>query len=89
MYSPHQRHANGDETFFQAHAENASALLDCERETNKQLHQELLEKLRTENLRRIQEDKWIYQENSNTNKDAYAYASYNHLAHQNAAKRHD
>jgi hypothetical protein len=66
MYSPHQSHANGDEGFFQAHADNISALLECERETNKQMHQELLEKLRTENLRRIEEEKWIYQENNNS-----------------------
>ena len=62
VYSPVHHHPNGDETFFQAHAENLSALLECERETNKQLHQELLDKLRADNLKRIQEDKWMYQE---------------------------
>ena len=63
VYSPHHRHPNGgDESFFQAHAENISALLECERETNKHMNQELLEKLRTENLRRIEEDNWMYEE---------------------------
>ena len=65
MYSPHQRHANGDEGFFQAHADNISALLECERETSKQMHQELLDKLRREGFRRIEEERWIYQESNN------------------------
>ena len=54
-------HGNG-ESFFQAHAENLSALLECERETKKQTKAELLERLRTENLKVIQETSWMYEE---------------------------
>jgi len=49
----------GDEGFFQAHAENLSALLDCQKETEKKLHEELMKKLR-ENLEAIAQDKWKY-----------------------------
>ena len=58
FHSPHRN--TGDEVFFQAHAENLSALLECERETKKETKHELLDKLRTENLRWINQDKWMY-----------------------------
>ncbi len=57
----HHRHPNGDESFFQAHAENLSALVECERETKKQTQQEMLERLKQDGLKIIREEKWRYE----------------------------
>jgi len=53
-------YAPQDESFFQAHAENCSALLEAERETKKQTQEELLNKLRVENQKVIKEEAWMF-----------------------------